>query len=231
MMKILLISGDTLIASRINRYFTPAGYGLIHYNNPLKAMDNYREIRPDVVLFHEREFPRHWKLAVKFLRELYSRDSSLFILLADEEFRDEDAHKAHFLGVNGIMPYDGSMESLESMILRYKVAPDVRKSQQLVPVRDNSLNFMFMNPVNLQLITAHVLEISVIGAVLKVDEAYKVSGMEKGTVLKHCSLNTAGGIVDLDVRVEHSGSIMEIRFLDGMPQWQDNVQNYIKALI
>ena len=140
-------------------------------------------------------------------------------------------HKAHFLGVNGIMPAEGSMESLESMILRYKVAPDVRKSQHLVPVVDGSLNFMFMNPANLQLISAHVLEISVQGAVLKVDEGYKTSGLEEGTVLKHCSLNTSDGIVDLDVRVEHSGSIMEVQFLDGMDEWQDNVQEYIKALM
>ena len=230
-MKILLISDDTLTASKLNRYFTPAGYGLIHYRNPLKAMDNYREIRPDVVLFHESEFPRHWKLAVKFLRELYSRDNAIFILITDKDFLDEDAHKAHFLGVNGMMPAEGSMESLEAMILRYKVAPDVRKSQHLVPVDDENLKFMFMNPTNLQLITAQVLELSLQGAVLKVDEGYKSSGLENGTVLKHCSLNTADGIVDLDVRVEHSGSIMEIRFLDGMPEWQNNVQESIEALL
>lgn len=229
-MKILLISGDTPTASRINRHFTPAGYGFIHYRNPLKAMDNYREIRPDVVLFHKSEFPRHWKLAVKFLRELYNRDNSIFILISDDDFQDEDVHKAHFLGVNGIMPADGSMESLESMILRYKVAPDVRKSQHLVPVVDDKLKLMFMNPSNLQLITAHVLEISVQGAVLKVDEGYKGTGLEEGTVLKHCSLNTADGIVDLDVRIQSAGSIMEVRFLDGMPEWRNNVQEYIKAL-
>ena len=97
-MKILLISGDTLIASRINRYFTPAGYGFIHYANPLKAMDNFKEIRPDVVLFHESEFPRHWKLAVKFLREIYSRDSSIFILITDSEFVDEDAPQGPLSG-------------------------------------------------------------------------------------------------------------------------------------
>lgn len=230
-MKVLLISNDQMTASRINRYFTPGGYGFIQYNNPLKAMDNFHEIKPDVVLFHESEYPRHWKLAVKFLREQYSRDSSLFILLVDHLFSDEDAHKAHFLGVNGLLRTDESMETLESMILRYKIAPEIRKTQQLIPVGDTRLDFMFMNPGNLQLINSHILELSVNGAVLKIDEPYKASGLECGTVLKNCSLKTRDGIVNLNARIEHTGVILEIAFLDGSENWQSYVQDSIEALL
>ncbi|MDC7240340.1 MAG: hypothetical protein PQJ50_08265 [Spirochaetales bacterium] len=229
-MKIVLISGDSETASRINRYFTPAGYGFIHYTNPLKAMDNFGEIRPDVILFHESEYPRHWKLAVKFLRENLSRESSIFILLVDSLFSDEDAHKAHFLGVNGLFGIDEGMESLESMILRYKVAPEVRKSRQLVPVGDTRMDFMFMNPVSLQLVNAHILELSTEAAILKVDEPYKTADLEGGTVLKNCSLKTVEGIINLNARVEHSGVILEIVFLDGRGSWKDEVYHSIKAL-
>ncbi|QEN07468.1 hypothetical protein EXM22_05485 [Oceanispirochaeta crateris] len=230
-MKILLISNDQMTASRINRYFTPGGYGFIHYTNPLKAMDNFNEIRPDVVLFHESEYPRHWKLSVKSLREQFSRDSAVFILLVDSLFGDEDVHKAHFLGVNGFLPVDAPMESLESMILRYKVAPEVRKSHRLFPVGDHSLDFMFMNPSNLQLINSHILELSVNGAVLKIEELYKTAGLVEGTVLKNCSLKTHEGIVNLNVRIEHTGVIFEIVFLDGSENWQTYVQESIKALL
>ncbi|MDA3955904.1 hypothetical protein [Oceanispirochaeta sp.] len=230
-MKILLVSAEQMTASRVHRYFTPAGYGFIHYTNPLKAMDNFNEIRPDVVLFHESEYPRHWKLAVKFLREQFSRDSSLFILLVDPLFNNEDAHKAHFLGVNGLMPVDESMENLEAMILRYKVAPEVRKSHQLVPVGEHRLDFMFMNPANLQLINSHVLELSITGAVLKIEELYKTTGLEAGTILKNCSLKTHEGIVNLNVRIEHTGVIYEISFLDGSENWQTDVQESIEALL
>jgi len=229
-MKILLISDDQMTASRVHRFFTPAGYGFIHYSNPLKAMDNFKEIRPDVVLFHESEFPRHWKMAVKFLRELYSRDSSLFILLVSSQFNEEDVHKAHFLGVNALMPVDESMKTLESMILRYKVAPEVRKIHQLVPVGETKLDFMFMNPSNLQLVNSHVLELSVNGAVLKVDEPYKAVGLTEGTVLKNCSLKTGDGIVNLNVRIEHTGAIFEITFLEGSENWQNDVQVSLEAL-
>lgn len=230
-MKIMLISGDQMLASRVHRYFTPAGYGFIHYANPLKAMDNFKEIRPDAVLFHESEYPRHWKMAVKFLRELYSRESSLFILLVSSMFSEEDVHKAHFLGVNALLPSDDSMKNLESMILRYKVAPEVRKTHQLVPVGETKLDFMFMNPTNLQLVNSHVLELSVNGAVLKVDEPYKAVGLEEGAILRNCSLKTGEGIVNLNVRIEHTGAIFEIAFLEGSENWQSEVQDSLEALL
>lgn len=229
-MKIVLISGDNGTASRINRFFTPAGYGCIHYVNPLKAMDNFSEIRPDVVLFHESEFPRHWKLAVKFLRESSSREASPFILLVDNLFCEEDAHKAHFLGINGLFSLEDSMENLEAMILRYKVAPEVRKSQQLVPVGKTRMDFMFMNPSNLQLINSHVLELSRFGAVLKVEEAFKTASLEKGTVLKNCSLKTQDGIINVNAKIEQNGVILEISFLEGSGSWEQDVQESIEAL-
>ena len=229
-MKIMLISGDSAAASRINRYFTPAGYGFIHYVNPLKAMDNFSEIKPDVVLFHESEYPRHWKLAVKFLRENFSRESSPFILLVDALFNEEDAHKAHFLGVNGLFSIEDTIENLESMILRYKVAPEVRKSHQLVPVGETRMDFMFMNPANLQLINTHVLELSTFAAVLKVEEAYKTADLEKGTILKNCSLKTQDGIINVNAKIEQTGVILEITFLDGTGSWQSDVQESIEAL-
>jgi len=229
-MKIMLISGDQMTASRVHRYFTPAGYGFIHYTNPLKAMDNFKEIRPDAVLFHESEFPRHWKMAVKFLRDLYSRDSSLFILLVSSLFTEEDVHKAHFLGVNALLPFDEPMKTLESMILRYKVAPDVRKNHQLVPVGETKLDFMFMNPNNLQLVNSHILELSMNGAVLKVDEPFKAAGLSEGSILKNCSLKTGKSIVNLNVKIEHTGAIFEITFLEGSENWQNEVQVSLEAL-
>ncbi|MDC7232216.1 MAG: hypothetical protein PQJ58_03210 [Spirochaetales bacterium] len=229
-MKIMLISGDSSYASRINRFFTPAGYGCIHYANPLKAMDNFNEIKPDVVLFHESEYPRHWKLAVKFLRESFSREASPFILLVDTLFGEEDAHKAHFLGVNGLFSMEDSLENLETMILRYKVAPEVRKSQRLVPVGNTRMDFMFMNPGNLQLVNCHVLELSTNGAVLKVEEAYKTADLSTGTVLKNCSLKTQDGIINVNARIEQTGVILEITFLEGSGSWQSDVLESIEAL-
>ena len=103
-MKLLTVSQDEQLAGEIFRYFTPQGYSVIHYSNPLKAMDNFKEIRPDILVFNEVDFPRHWKLAVQSLRELYSRDTAVFILMVPADYPEEDLHKAYVMGVNGIMP-------------------------------------------------------------------------------------------------------------------------------
>jgi len=234
-MKILLICQNEQTAGEYNRYFTPAGYALIHYTNPLKAMDNFREIRPEIVIFSETDFPRHWKLAVQFLREQFSRDTSLFILKVDEQFPEEDLHKAHFLGVNGIyrQPAGGSrnLEELESMFSRYRPSPSVRKSHNLVPLGDNRLDMMFLNPRTLQLINGRIIELSPDGAVLKPDEPYKTAGMDPGMIIKGCSIKISDSILNLTGRLEKNNGLLEITFLDGTENWQNSVRESIAAFV
>ncbi len=230
-MKLLLICDDKATVSRVNRHFTPGGYSLIHYSNPLKAMDNFKEISPDVVLFQENDFPRHWKLALQFLRESFSRENALFILLVDKDFSDEEAHKAHFLQVNGIHSLDKTMEELESTIQRYKTSPKIREKLHLLPMEQQKMNFMFMNPLTLQLINARVMELSEKGLAIKIDSSQEESLPEKDVILKNCSLNTGDNIIDLDAKVLQPHSIMVLEFQERTEsQWHQEIQHTLDTL-
>ncbi len=231
-MKLLLICDDPVILSRVNLHFTPAGYSLIHYANPLKAMDNFAEAAPDAVLFRVRDFPRHWKLAFQFLRESFTREQSPFILLTDKSFDKEEVEKAHFMKVNAILSEESPMEELESTILHYKISPKTRMQMQLIPLKKHKMDFMFMNPESLQLVNARVLELSEKGAALRIEEAVlKDSLPGEGAILKNCSLNTGKNIIDLNAQVEEARHIMVIRFLDRPTKWQQEIEDSLKILV
>lgn len=228
-MKLLFISRDKEKAGRLFRYFTPLGYGVIHYANPLKAMDNYGEIRPEAVVFHETDFPRHWKLGVQFLRERFTKETALFILMTGEEFPGEDLHKAHILGVNGVLrtkeDFGDSLKSLESLILHYKPSPSVRKTRGLLPLGDQSMDLMFMNPENLQLVTARILELSQEGCAVKPTEPLKTAGLKEGMTIKGCSLKTGDIILSLTVRIVQIQGFLELVFLEGNENWREQVRS------
>lgn len=232
-MKLQCINQDEQAAGELFRYFTPSGYSVIHYTNPLKAMDNFKEIRPEIVLFNGTDFPRHWKLAVQFLRQLYTKETSLFILLVDNNFCQEDLHKAHILGVNGVVKmtesFSSSLEDIKSLILHYKPSPDVRKNHHLLPLGDQPMDFMFMNPANLQLVTARVLEISETGAVVKPAEQIKTTGLEEGMEIKGCSLKTGEIIMNQTVKIVKINGIIELIFLDDSEKWKEQVWSTIQS--
>ena len=219
--------------ARVFRYFTPLGYSVIQYDNPLKAMDNFREIRPEAVIFNEMDYPRHWKLAVQFLRQNFSKETAPFLLVVNRDFPETELDKAHLLGVNGILKVeeeaDLSLKDLESQILRYKPSPDVRKERHLLPLGSRVMDIMFMNPENLQLVTSRVLELSENGAIVKPTERIKTEGLKEGVELKGCSLKTGESIVSLTVRIVKINGIFELEFLEGKDDWKDQVLAAIQS--
>ncbi len=232
-MKLLLVGEDRTLSGDLFRYFTPLGYSVIHYTNPLKAMDNFSEIRPDIVVFNETDYPRHWKLAAQFLRENFSRVTSVFVLLVNKEFPREDLHKAHILGVNGLISMNDTgsfeMSDLESLILHYKPSPEVRKHHGLLPLGNRTMDFIFMNPENLQLVTARVLELSEKGAVIKPVEKVKTQGLSEGMEIPGCSLKTGDIILNLSIRILKINGVFELEFLEGSENWQRQVQKSINS--
>jgi hypothetical protein len=77
---------------------------IIHYSQALKAMDNIEEIDPGAIIINARDFPRHWKAIVQFVRQDRSRKTCPIIVLHGDSFTGEDADKAYVIGVNAVVP-------------------------------------------------------------------------------------------------------------------------------
>jgi hypothetical protein len=101
-MKLLLVLGSDDNYDVISRNTALPGFEPIRYRHVLKAMDNIDEIDPAAIIINARDFPRHWKILVQFVRNERPKETCPIIILKGTNFNTEEASKAFFLGVNGI---------------------------------------------------------------------------------------------------------------------------------
>ncbi|MCK5734816.1 MAG: PilZ domain-containing protein, partial [Spirochaetaceae bacterium] len=90
-MIILILAEDKSLKKRFSSFFGKLGYSIIQYTHPLKTMDNLDEISPDILICNATDYPRHWKLIVKQIRDNSERNETAVILSIEDEFDPEEA--------------------------------------------------------------------------------------------------------------------------------------------
>jgi len=231
-MKILLIADDSGLKKRISDHFKPKGFSIIHYNNPLKGMNNYEEIEPEIVIFNSTDYPRHWKIANNFLKHDIPHINPVFFLMINEIFPMEEVCKAVYLGIDAIISdeYESEnyLEHIENLIGRFYSSQISIKTPLLLESPENRIDFMFMNPENFQLATGSLSELSLSGAGFKPDDPETVFPLAKGTILENCSLSTDEGIITIKAEIVNNSGIMDLSFLSFSENGEDLLENYIK---
>lgn len=216
-MKLLLVANEDKLKSTLENYTDIHGGSIIHYKIPLKSMDNFDEIEPDVILFNGLDYPRHWKLAAKILREKRNRKSALFILLIDKNFNSDEADKAAYLGVNALIPLEdlksGNMKRLEALINRYKIAPE-RSNGPVFHKLKTPCPLMFMNPSNLRFVSGKVEKELADRILFFPFEPASINSIEEGTLIRNCSMEQEGKIQTFDCLVKSRGEYLELQKID-----------------
>ncbi len=215
-MKLLVVAENEKIKETLYGYTEVHGGSIIHYRHPLKCMDNYDEIEPDVIIFNAPDFPRHWKLAVQSLREKWDRKRALFLLIIEKDFPAEEADKAAYLGINALLTAEemeaGGFQRLAGLISRYRIAPErcdgpvFRRVSEPYPL-------MFMNPENLQFISG-VVERELMNRVLFFpSEPASIAPLEEGTLIRNCSWEKNGTLETFDALVKRKGEFLELEII------------------
>ncbi len=191
-MKALLVTERQALRETVDHHLAPQGIVVIHYDNPLKAMDNIVEIDPEIVLFSARDFPRHWKPFLIFLRNHRERRSAVFVLLTPTQFDSDEAAKAQHLGVNGIvrdsLHEPSQRDKLKAIVRRYKKIEDHRTNQRYTPDESDRMIFVFSHPLHCALITGTVLDISGDGLRFDPFRPKLVADLEPGTIIDQAGL-------------------------------------------
>ena len=202
-MILMLVKDETPWAADLGKHLAPYGVSVIHYLHPLKALDNLEETHPAIILYDLQDFPRHWKILVKYLREEYSKEEVVFLLVSEGPPPLEEANKALFLGVNGILQYHGDAEALarniRDVFLRYG-AFDVAEPQSGRPT-EAPLAFLFRHPRRKHLVTGMLVNYDGQQATFKPDFAHEVADLGEGEALSGGSLRLADSLVTLDATV------------------------------
>jgi hypothetical protein len=217
-MKLLLVSADDSAFNKLS-VFSAKGLELIHYRNVLKAMDNVDEADPAGIIISARDFPRHWKTTLQFVRAERSRNQCPVILLRGENFPDDENVKAEHLGVNVIVSEALEAEELKQIENVFSPGPPAADGAEKIPSGGTAaktqrrFGFMFTNPVSEKIITGEATGITAAGLSMEVDRPILVKDLKAGMEIPGCSLRageailspacvirrtTYGGIISLD---------------------------------
>lgn len=212
----LLISDTDTFIEKLEETVAPCGFDVIRYRSAVKALDNIEEIRPDAVLISARDFPRHWKTLVQFIRSDTSRDETIIILLITDRFSNDDADKAIHIGVQAMVQEDGSSPAdekiLRDIFSRYRFV-DSSRTERVLTVLRNKTSFMFTNPLNDTIVTGKVENLFPDEIRFKPDAPAAVSDLSEGEPIEEGTLKIADKVFSLNCRVKRNGPLMILQIL------------------
>jgi hypothetical protein len=219
-MKTILVMENQETQNRIKGSLGPLGFDFISYQNPVKALDNLDEIKPDLIIFSAEDFPRHWKPFLSFYRIQKSKEEGVFILLIGEEFPEEEAEKATVLEINGMIESSldqGSLETLQDILARYNLLPEIRGDRRYPSSWMREIDFAFIHPYTYTLISGEITDISLGGLSFLPDLPQSTADILEGEEIKECSLNIEEELHSVDVKVVRNNRTMAIRYVN-MPE-------------
>jgi hypothetical protein len=233
-MKLLLILGSDDMLNTISQSIKPLGFDLIRYRHVLKAMDNIDEVDPAAILISARDFPRHWKVLVQFVRYERPREVCPIILLKGDDFSLDEASKAFFIGVSGIVSENiklfNEKDRLQSLLSRYIEVEDKRKAKRYHAEVWTRFGFCITNPLNRGIITGTVKTLSSTGIGFVPDDPSLVENILENEELSECSLRVGDHILSPIARVVHKEPVLSLEFIFLSGEDQIILDSYLESL-
>ena len=233
-MKLLLVLGSDDTHNFISLYVKPLGFEVIRYNHILKAMDNIDEIDPQAIVISARDFPRHWKTMVHFVRNERTKEGCPIIILRGENFPVEEASKASFLGVSGIinenMDNPEEVGRLQAILSRYTPVDERRRTRRFQIEPWQRLGFVFTRPVDHILISGKMKNISAGGFSFLPDNPSLLKDVTINVKLVECSLRAGDSILSPVCSLARTGRIISLEFLSFPFGEQETFTKYMENL-
>ncbi|MAG13171.1 MAG: pilus assembly protein PilZ [Spirochaetales bacterium] len=231
-MKILLVADKDSTRETLLKHLKPRGLDLIHYRNPIKAMDNIDEIEPDLVFFSAEDFPRHWKPFIQLMRESFTSEQTFFVLLKGEVFSFDEAAKAQHLEVNGIIKEDledrKEFRRLEELLVKYSRLEETRDGLRYIPEDHDKLEFVFSHPETFALITGAIFDLSETGIAFDPDDAVITQDIQTDAIIQHATLKIEDDQLACSCIVVRNDGRLVLHFVDLAETQQDTIVSFIE---
>lgn len=232
-MKLLLITENRQIADKLQPLSNHSRFNMIYYNDPIKALDNFKEIDPDVVMFNTIDFPRHWKPAARFLRNDKSRKDGLIFLITDGNINEDELVKVAQLEINAmidISELDENLDRIKKLVNRYKSTQEDKTGLRFILSDDRRLKFLFLNPDNYNMVSGSIVELSPYQGCFKPDDPSVTASLTEGTLLKECSMKISDRLVTLDSQILHNNGLLELKFNHTKQESQELLTKYFSEI-
>jgi hypothetical protein len=232
-MKAMLVMAEDRYADLTGYYLRPMGFDVIRYKNPVKAMDNLDEIDPDAIIVSAEDFPRHWKPFVQMVRMYRPKEKCVFLLLKGDHFPFDEAAKAVFLGVNGVIHENlkekAELTRFQQVIKRYLSIDEQRKGDRFVPSPYDRLDFTFAHPESFVILTGKIESISSSGMAFRPDSPESLVDLEPGRDLPDCSIRVGEEIRSFPCRVRRTGPVIALEFSGASDSDRDLIAAYLTS--
>jgi hypothetical protein len=233
-MKLLLVLGSDESYDLISLYVKPLGFDLIRYRHVLKAMDNIDEVNPTAIIISARDFPRHWKILVQFVRCERPKETCPIIILKGDNFPLEETSKAFFLGVSGIVSESledpSEIERLKSILSRYIPVDERRKSHRYYTEEWNRFALLISNPADKALIWGEIKTISSTGLSFFPTWSTMMKDITLNMELEDCSLRAGDAILSPVCRLVRTGRIVSLEFVSFPKKEKEIFDDYLEKL-
>jgi hypothetical protein len=231
-MKLLLVLGSDDNYDTLSKSTDYLGFELIRYRHVLKAMDNIDEIDPAAIIISARDFPRHWKILVQFVRNERSKEKCPIVILKGTSFNTEETSKAFFLGVNGIIP--DALDNQEDIGLLHSIlgnsSPNTEHRKFFVEPW-HRVGLLIANFLDKAILNADVKTISTSGLSFSSGNSTipaKAARLEKE--LTECSLRVGKAILSPVCRITGTGKHIALEFVSFPPAEREILDYYLKEL-
>jgi hypothetical protein len=214
-LKTAIISLNEELILHLSYHLAPLSFEIQRFNDPSKLLDILKEDF-DLIIFDVAHFPRHWKPFCKLLREEKSKEQTILILIKAQQFPFEEAAKAIYLGVNGIVEYNENDKQeifrLTEIFKRYRSFKESRQFMRIVPDRSESFYILFTNPHTQKIVAGVVNDISIQGMMFQPLEPAMIDGLVRGDLIPRCSLQIGDNIISLECKVTRLGGSVGLEF-------------------
>ncbi|HOK00238.1 MAG TPA: PilZ domain-containing protein [Termitinemataceae bacterium] len=231
-MKLLIVIGADEVYTLLHTSLKPLGCELIRYRHPLKAMDNIDEVDPEGIIISAEDFPRHWKTLVQFIRSERPKEKTPIILLKGPRFSFEEAAKASYLGVSGIVSEDltnpEEMDRLESILGRYLPFEESRRTRRIRPEPWDQFGLIFSHPRRGILITGSIQTISINALSFLPQREALVSDIPLDTPIPLCTLRVGEQFLHPICKLVRTGRILVLQFESFPEGEQEILEQYLQ---
>lgn len=214
-MKTIIFTKNEDLISHLSYHLLPLSFQIEHESDSSRLFDLLKNDY-DLIVFDIQDFPRHWKPIVKLLREDKSKEQAIIILINASKFPFEEAAKAIYLGVNGIIEYDADNKReiyrMMEIFKRYRSVKENRRFMRIIPEPDEVFQILFTNPHTQKIITGNVVDISIQGLMFHPLEPAMIHGLEEGDTVPHCSLQIGDHVITLECRLTRVGGSVGMEF-------------------
>ncbi|MDR2924251.1 MAG: PilZ domain-containing protein [Treponema sp.] len=239
-MKLLLVFAADENCNIISRSISPLGFEMIRYRQVLKAMDNIDEINPSAIVVSARDFPRHWKFLVQFVRAERANEICPIVILKGGNFSTEEMTSAYFLGVSGVI--DDSLNSpaeidrLQNILRHYVPLEEKRKHRRFHVEPWHRACILAVNRREKSLFLGDVENISAGGLAFVTVSGGRASGVGSITdaslndQFNECSLRLGDAILSPACRLVRAGEKPAMEFAAFPEGEQNTLEQFLRQM-